>query len=250
MARSVDIQIDYYQGSLEDVDERFLDHDCLICLEVIEHLDPHLVEALPRTIFDVYQPEIVILSTPNAEFNVHFPELNYGTPEQIFRHNDHRFEWTRQEFQDWCNTQAEHYKYSVSFDGVGILGQEVTEVGHCTQIAVFIRQNEPNPVKIDQIYTHVAKITFPKPCEGQSIRHSRLEPSKLQSGEKTAFSRLFDTSSAIYREIPRSYQLKLFQVAQKSNVIAVLDTGAGKTLVAISINNLFIFSVNEAYCFY
>lgn len=33
--------------------------------------------------------------------------------------------------------------------------------------------------------------------------------------------------------VPRAYQLELFERACKRNVIAVLDTGAGKTLVAI-----------------
>ena len=42
-----------------------------------------------------------MISTPNAEFNVYFPNLNYGTPKSTYRHWDHQFEWTRQEFQDW-----------------------------------------------------------------------------------------------------------------------------------------------------
>lgn len=32
---------------------------------------------------------------------------------------------------------------------------------------------------------------------------------------------------------PRLYQLKLFELAKRQNVIAVLDTGAGKTLISI-----------------
>jgi hypothetical protein len=134
---------------------------------------------LPITIFDVYQPKLVILSTPNSEFNIHFPELNYGTPENIFRHNDHRFEWTRLEFQKWCNDQASRYNYSVYFDGVGILGETVTDVGHCSQIAIFQRLAEMKPVHIEPVYNHISKITFPNPCEGQNIKKSRLEPSVL-----------------------------------------------------------------------
>lgn len=32
---------------------------------------------------------------------------------------------------------------------------------------------------------------------------------------------------------PREYQVELFEKARKSNTIAVLDTGSGKTLIAI-----------------
>jgi endoribonuclease Dicer len=34
-------------------------------------------------------------------------------------------------------------------------------------------------------------------------------------------------------QIPRSYQTELFEMAKESNVIAVLDTGSGKTLIAL-----------------
>lgn len=49
----------------------------------------------------VYQPEIMIVTTPNAEYNVNFPDLKYGTSESTFRHDDHKFEWTRKEFESW-----------------------------------------------------------------------------------------------------------------------------------------------------
>jgi hypothetical protein len=71
-------------------------------LEVIEHLDPDVLECMPETIFGTYQPRLVVVSTPNVEFNCHFKNLKYGTPEATLRHWDHRFEWNRQEFSDWC----------------------------------------------------------------------------------------------------------------------------------------------------
>ena len=33
--------------------------------------------------------------------------------------------------------------------------------------------------------------------------------------------------------VPRQYQLELFRKALKNNIIAVMDTGSGKTLVAV-----------------
>ena len=106
----------------------------------------------------------MIISTPNAEFNIYckticflffesllntiysVPNLNYGKPDATFRHDDHRFEWTRQEFQSWCLEAANKYGYSVSFDGVGLFNPSAKEedkedfgdVGFCTQIALFI----------------------------------------------------------------------------------------------------------------
>ena len=45
----------------------------------------------------------MIVTTPNAEYNVKFETLPAGQ----FRHPDHRFEWTREEFADWAGGIAD-----------------------------------------------------------------------------------------------------------------------------------------------
>lgn len=62
----------------------------------IEHLELDIVEKLEETIFGFIEPEVAIFTTPNSDFNVLLEGL-----EGKFRHWDHRFEWTRREFQDW-----------------------------------------------------------------------------------------------------------------------------------------------------
>ncbi|KAJ3002584.1 Small RNA 2'-O-methyltransferase [Thoreauomyces humboldtii] len=109
----------------------------------------------------------MVVSTPNAEFNVHFPGLKYGTADSTFRHWDHRFEWTRAEFQHWANTAAQKYGYSVQFSGVGILESGLDDAGHCTQFATFVRLDSshvlPPTLKSRSIapYVHFASISFP-----------------------------------------------------------------------------------------
>lgn len=114
------------------------------------------------------RPKLVIVSTPNAEFNVYFPQLNYGTPEAIFRNDDHRFEWTRQEFQDWCNPAAEQYGYSVAFTGTGMLAKGDPEIGFCTQFAILklkdTSANTPPPPPTEPVKEHYSlfsKIEYP-----------------------------------------------------------------------------------------
>ncbi len=70
-------------------------------MDSIEHLPSHVLEKVPQTLLGDYQPRLCIMTTPNAEFNIYFPNLKYGTKESLFRHDDHQFEWTRKEFQDW-----------------------------------------------------------------------------------------------------------------------------------------------------
>ena len=64
-------------------------------------MDPPVLEKFWGVVLGALKPKLVIVSTPNAEFNIYFSQLNYGTPKAIFRNDDHRFEWTRREFQDW-----------------------------------------------------------------------------------------------------------------------------------------------------
>jgi 2-polyprenyl-3-methyl-5-hydroxy-6-metoxy-1,4-benzoquinol methylase len=101
--RELPVHLTLYYGSITTVDARLQKYDCITMLEVIEHMDDDVLGQVPKVVFGIYQPELVIISTPNAEFNVHFPNLMYGTAEQQFRHWDHRFEWTREEFENWSH---------------------------------------------------------------------------------------------------------------------------------------------------
>lgn len=59
-----------------------------------------------------------------------------GLPAGRFRHKDHRFEWTRAEFEAWARGVAERFGYGVRFAPVGEVD---AEVGAPTQMAVFSR---------------------------------------------------------------------------------------------------------------
>ncbi|KAJ3230089.1 Small RNA 2'-O-methyltransferase [Chytriomyces hyalinus] len=145
-------RLELYQGNALDYDQRLLGFDVFICSEIIEHLDPPLLSCFPQTIFGDYQPNYVIITTPNAEFNIHFPQLNYGTPNAILRNSDHRFEWTRSEFQKWCHEISNQYGYSVEFSGVGTLARKLdSAVGHATQAATFMKHSKSgSPVAAQQ----------------------------------------------------------------------------------------------------
>ena len=119
-------------GSLVYRDARLQGHDAAAIVEVIEHLDPPRLRAFERTVFEFARPETVVITTPNAEYNVRFEELPAGK----FRHADHRFEWTRAELRTWAKEIAARHGYSARFLGVG---PEDPLVGPPTQIAVFRR---------------------------------------------------------------------------------------------------------------
>ncbi|KAJ2909998.1 hypothetical protein GGI21_001315 [Coemansia aciculifera] len=120
--------------------------DAVVCSEVIEHVQESEVPALTHAVLGVYRPQLAIFTTPNAEFNVNFPALCYGTPEARFRDADHKFEWTRDEFSQWAQAAADHYGYQVELRGIGMTmrnaSTEFVSCGGCSQMALFVRKEE------------------------------------------------------------------------------------------------------------
>lgn len=121
-------------GSLMYRDKRLEGFDAAAVVEVVEHLDPPRLRAFERVLFEFARPRTVVLTTPNREYNVTWETLPAGQ----LRHPDHRFEWTRQEFQTWANRIAERFDYQVRFLPVG---PEHPEFGPPTQMAMF-QQND------------------------------------------------------------------------------------------------------------
>ena len=120
------------QSSATYRDDRLAGHDAVVLMEVVEHVDPARLPALVRTVFGAARPTSVVVTTPNAEYNVRYPHLPAGT----MRHRDHRFEWTRAEFRAWADALAAAHGYGVRYLPVG---DDDIEVGPPTQMAVFRR---------------------------------------------------------------------------------------------------------------
>ena len=120
-------------GSLMYRDKRLSGFEAAAVVEVIEHLDPPRLAAFERVVFECARPTTIVLTTPNREYNVMWPNLAAGA----FRHEDHRFEWTREEFQTWAKGVAGRFGYTVRFQSVGT---EHVDFGSPTQMCVFERE--------------------------------------------------------------------------------------------------------------
>ena len=127
------------QGSLNYRDARIAGYDAATVIEVIEHMDLNRLRAFERVLFEFAQPKLAIVTTPNIEYNVKFEQLPAGK----LRHLDHRFEWTRSEFQHWAQEICSNYKYSVEF---GSIGEIDPEVGSPTQMAIFRLELESSAI--------------------------------------------------------------------------------------------------------
>lgn len=125
-------RISLLQGSLTYADQRLAGLDAAILMEVIEHVDESRLPALEHCVFAVAAPDTVIVTTPNADYNVRYESLPSGE----HRHHDHRFEWGRDAFAEWAKRVAPAYGYELRLMPVGPLDPEV---GSPTQMAIFER---------------------------------------------------------------------------------------------------------------
>ncbi len=120
------------QASLLYRDKRFKGFDAACVIEVIEHIDIQRIPALERVLFEYAVPHTVILTTPNKEYNVNYAAMENGE----LRHTDHRFEWTREEFKNWCEQVCEKFGYRVEISYIGDVDEKY---GSPTQMGVFTK---------------------------------------------------------------------------------------------------------------
>lgn len=170
--RTTPLVIEICEGSVTHNDKKLENTDAVICIELIEHLYPDTLDDLPYNIFGFIKPKLVVITTPNADFNVLFPNFSG------FRHHDHKFEWTRQQFQDWGENIVLRYPdYVVTFDGI-CKGPEGTEhLGSCSQMAVFHRLSEKDScnIGVEGLFKTVAMHEYPYRVDNRSDEEKILD---------------------------------------------------------------------------
>ncbi|VDK52278.1 unnamed protein product [Cylicostephanus goldi] len=93
-------------------------------------------EKYVRSVLLTIKPQLFIISTPNHEYNEAF-----GLPTNTFRHNDHKFEFTRQGFRYWLYNIMKEFSsdYSYTVEYVGNISKFAHLQG-ATQFAVIRRK--------------------------------------------------------------------------------------------------------------
>jgi len=118
------------QALATNPDPRFLGFSAVTAIEVIEHLDDARLAAFGHVVFGYIRPSLVILTTPNFEYNVRWNTV------PTLRHKDHRFEWTRSQFREWVSNFAPQHGYACEFHEIGT---SLDHTGGPTQMVTCLR---------------------------------------------------------------------------------------------------------------
>ncbi|XP_067632796.1 small RNA 2'-O-methyltransferase isoform X2 [Eurosta solidaginis] len=204
------LRVELFKGSIDASVAELQNVDAVIALEIIEHLYPKTLENVPKNIFGFMQPKIAIFSTPNSDFNVLFTMLPNG-----FRHDDHKFEWTRAEFKEWALNICQQYpNYKVAIIGVGDAPPDKKEIGYVSQIAIFVRRDllnhsliEPlcNQIRVDCNpdpdfqYKEIFAVDFPYNIDERSKEEKLLDEARYQISRCQRVDRYFNRDLGVYQ---------------------------------------------------
>lgn len=153
------LQVSLWHGSLDSINPSFVDVECIVATEVIEHLTDDLVHHFAPVLLGVYHPRILLMTTPSYTFNARFSSPGIRDPmghsdptgrtDRVFRHADHKFEWTVEEFATWCATVSKEWGYIVEVASIGYAldkdpwGRD-KQLGGASQVAAFKRMDDAN----------------------------------------------------------------------------------------------------------
>lgn len=164
-----------YAGCITKVDSRIIKENpkvwAIVGIELIEHLYPDVLRGFEISVFGVIAPQLVVVTTPNSDFN---PVFNL--PPGKFRHWDHKFEWSREEFVAWCEKIcSEFLEYRFKIAGICSGPPETDHLGCVSQMAIFekietgfIQNNNPviyPGVVQDNAYKLIESIEYPNYVE-------------------------------------------------------------------------------------
>ncbi|ORY88003.1 hypothetical protein BCR37DRAFT_390500 [Protomyces lactucae-debilis] len=228
------LEANIFLGGVQDIGRPLLQsYDAVAAIEVLEHLDPPDIAALGQVLYKL-APRVFYVTTPNRDFNQVFERI--CSPAQFhrpcipyaMRHDDHRFELSRQEFCAWAHSIIEGLPYKVSFQGIGSVGsafagqdwlplfpEDTADIFGCsTQMAVFERTEHFDAVPIASASMKLVQtIVFPFSTE------DGYPPTETAIKELVAYTALYfrplyeNTYAAAAEEVVTVSLLHLYEVS-------------------------------------
>lgn len=147
----------------------------------------------------VYHPKFLLVTTPSYTFNARFTPPDSprsarngypdptGRTDRIFRHSDHKFEWTKDEFETWCDETAKEWGYDVERTSIGRpleldpWGRD-EELEGASSVAVFRRRGDmDNKRREDQGRARIQELALSRdPHEALAVHNHAANPAAMR----------------------------------------------------------------------
>ncbi|XP_055844490.1 small RNA 2'-O-methyltransferase [Episyrphus balteatus] len=205
--RPTPLRIEVFKGSIDKPSEYLKNTDAVVAIEIIEHLFPDILENVPYNIFGFIQPKIALFSTPNSDFNVLFTPLANG-----FRHHDHKFEWSQEQFKDWALNICDRFpNYRVAIFGVGESPPDTPDLGPVSQFALFVRKDVhglplvseiediPGDSSPETAYKEIYAVDFPMRHDERTLDQKIWDEASFFINQYRTFEMYHNTERLIYQ---------------------------------------------------
>ncbi|CCO31717.1 Small RNA 2'-O-methyltransferase [Rhizoctonia solani AG-1 IB] len=214
--RWAQLEVAVWLGRLQDPSPSFHGFDAIVSTEVIEHVPEAVLPAFSDVLLGTYLPRLLLLTTPNYTFNARFhppgvPRKGFidptGQTTRVFRHDDHKREWTVDEFDAWCRQAAEKHGYDYTLGGVGVPTERDPydrNLGYASQTALFVRRDVHIPtldrLSLDEpqsAHQLITECTFPSdpraghPKSNSEIRSALVYLMNMRGEGELTFSELW-----------------------------------------------------------
>ncbi|KAG6374372.1 hypothetical protein JVT61DRAFT_4407 [Boletus reticuloceps] len=151
------LHVELWQGSVDAINPAFIDVQCIVASELIEHLTDDILVHVAPIVLGVYRPRMFLVTTPSYTFNERWSPPGAADPQgypdptgrtnRVFRHLDHKFEWTVDEFVLWCKSVAQEWGYAIETATIGIPKEQDPWgrdgiLGGASQVATFRRLDD------------------------------------------------------------------------------------------------------------
>ena len=190
-----------------------------------------------------YAPRVFLITTPCYDFNQLFTPPGApahtvraggfldptGRTARVFRHSDHKFEWTRAEFARWCAAQAAQWGYDVACGALGRAvdadpwGRDVAPPGgdppRATLTAIFRRRADRHPPSATRVGSEP---------QSQSQSHSEPEPEPGREPAPCAHHRVVDTAHPAHPASRAPLPHAQIRAALQAGLLARRDGPAGE----------------------
>ncbi|KAF9563193.1 hypothetical protein CPC08DRAFT_706121 [Agrocybe pediades] len=209
-----------WKGGLEVINENFVDMECIVSTEVIEHLPQDIYPAFAPILLGVYHPKYFLVTTPSYTFNARFTapdapsSVRNGYPDptgrtdRIFRHDDHKFEWTKEEFATWCDETAKDWGYDVQYKTIGRAldpdpwGRD-DELAGASSVALFQRRDGmDNATREEKGRAIIQSLSLPSPPHEPLAQYKHVaDPASKAPRSLEEIADLVKAKMVEYREV-------------------------------------------------
>lgn len=170
----------------------------------------------------MYHPKHCIITTPSYTYNARFTTPTApahvrkgfkdptGRTNRIFRHDDHKFEWTIEEFAEWCTTEAQKWGYKVHLSDIGRAVQvdefgRDEQLGGASLVAEFTRESQqPDKQMESRARELIASLKANEPAHELLAQYTHQAHSAARKPEED-FSKIGDQVKACMEKYRESF---------------------------------------------